>query len=402
MHRCKCSLMIRAATLGTVILLVSGLFVGIAYMDAVFDRPVLNFEGVGSFSVPNTFVKNIGQLENPHIAYYLNTPSWAVGFYQGGMMFSVPSSETVTLTFFNSSDVAPVGLDAVSWTSNFFYGNDPSRWHSDVPEYTKILYQDLWSGIDLVYYLDERGLKYDFVVHPGAHAENIRVQVDGHYGMEIGYEGELRIVASGGDIVDSGLYVFYEDNGEQLDACFTLDGDAYSFIIEGRDFDRTVVIDPLVYSSFLGGSSEEVSRGVAVDPDGFAYITGYTYSANFPVTTEGFQNSHLGGAEAFVAKLSKDGKRLIYSTFIGGDGTSVGNAIAVDEFGHAYIVGNTNSADFPTTQGSFSPDHNGLLDAFVLKLSPDGAFLIYSTFIGGSNMDLGHGIAIDGQGRAHV
>ena len=159
----------------------------------------------------------------------------------------------------------------------------------------------------------------------------------------------------------------------------------------------------LTYSTYLGGSSEDIGYGIAVDSSGNAYVTGFTYSADFPTTPGAQQTINAGGgADAFVAKLSTDGSALIYSTFLGGSGYDVSLGIAVDSSGNAYVTGYTTSTDFPTTAGAEQPNNAGSYDAFVAKLSPGGSALIYSTYLGGSSGDLGLGIAVDSSGNACI
>ncbi|CBE68996.1 MAG: hypothetical protein F9K13_11270 [Candidatus Methylomirabilis oxygeniifera] len=158
----------------------------------------------------------------------------------------------------------------------------------------------------------------------------------------------------------------------------------------------------LVYSTFLGGSSDDWGHGITVDEGGHAYVTGETRSPNFPTTREAFSRKYNGDREAFVTKLAPNGARLIYSTFLGGSGDDWGHGIAVDTEGHAYVTGGARSANFPTTPGAFDTSFNGDRDAFVTKLAPNGARLIYSTFLGGVRYDWGYGIAIDNEAHAYV
>src|SRR5262249_26280609 len=160
----------------------------------------------------------------------------------------------------------------------------------------------------------------------------------------------------------------------------------------------------LIYSTYLGGHGSDLGLGIAVDSSGSAYITGQTTSSDFPTTPGAFQRSTGGGNSAFVSKLNPAGNALIYSTYIGGSlGNQRANSIAVDSSGNAYIPGKTTSADFPTTASAFQRNLTGFQDAFVTKLSSDGAALAYSTLLGGDgNADEGFGIATDTDGFAYV
>src|SRR5215208_5783037 len=152
----------------------------------------------------------------------------------------------------------------------------------------------------------------------------------------------------------------------------------------------------LVYSTFLGGTEPDRGWGIAVR-DGSAYVTGDTNSSDFPTTTGAFDTT-FNGIDAFVTKLNASGSDLVYSTFLG---RGAGRDIAVDGTGRAYVSGFTRSSAYPTTSGAFDRTFNGL-DAFVTKLNASGSALAYSTFLGGTNTDLGRGIAVDGSARAYV
>ncbi|MCP4557291.1 MAG: hypothetical protein GY836_17945, partial [Herbaspirillum sp.] len=158
----------------------------------------------------------------------------------------------------------------------------------------------------------------------------------------------------------------------------------------------------LVYSTYLGGGSGDSASGIALDTSGAAYVTGYTWSTNFP-TGQAFQGALGGGGnyDAFVSKLAPGGTALTYSTYLGGAGYETGNGIAVDGSGNAYVTGYTTSTDFPTAQ-AFQGTRPGDYDAFVSKLAPSGATLTYSTYLGGGSIDYGRGIAVDNSGNAYV
>ncbi|HEX9664684.1 MAG TPA: SBBP repeat-containing protein, partial [Patescibacteria group bacterium] len=167
----------------------------------------------------------------------------------------------------------------------------------------------------------------------------------------------------------------------------------------------TTVAAGLVYSSYLGGSSGEQVDDIIVDTAGNAYVTGHTFSANFPTTTGAFDTSSNGDIDVFVSKIDANGDVLIYSTYLGGSNseqeTSQTNGLAVDSSNNVYITGSTESADFPT-QNPFQAANAGGFDAFVTKLSADGSSLIYSTFLGGSDVDNGFGIVVDISNQAYV
>ncbi|MGH9520683.1 MAG: SBBP repeat-containing protein, partial [Terriglobales bacterium] len=163
----------------------------------------------------------------------------------------------------------------------------------------------------------------------------------------------------------------------------------------------------LAYSTYLGGSGEDRTFGIALDSAGEAYVTGSTQSSNFPVTAGAYQTASAGGADAFVAKFNATGSQLVYASLIGGTQDEQGNGIALDASGDAYVIGSTSSANFPTLNPSQATLGEGACsgacsNAFVSVLNPQGAGLIYSTYLGGSGQDFGQGIAVDAAGDAFV
>jgi hypothetical protein len=158
----------------------------------------------------------------------------------------------------------------------------------------------------------------------------------------------------------------------------------------------------LVYSSLLGGDSSDFAAGIAVDPRGDAYVTGHTSSADFPTTPRAVDRVLGAPSDAFVAKLTGDGSALGFSTFVGGAGDDDGTGIALDPRGSAYVIGGTDSPDFPTTSGAFDRTFGGFFDAFVVKLARDGSALGYATLLGGADGDIGMGIAVRPRGDAHL
>ena len=159
----------------------------------------------------------------------------------------------------------------------------------------------------------------------------------------------------------------------------------------------------LAYSTFLGGSAGEWGQGIAVDGAGRAFVTGDTWSSDFPTTQGAFDRSYNSvGADGFVVKLNSTGSGLVYSTFLGGNSGEWSDGIAVDGAGSAYVTGGSPSSDFPTTPGAFDRSFNGGNDAFVVKLNPAGSGLDYGTLLGGGEHDYGGGIAVDGSGSAYV
>ena len=311
------------------------------------------------------------------------------------------------LKLIGSNPSPPVaGIEELAGKSNYFLGGDPARWRTNLPTYAKVKYEDVYPGIDLVYHGNQRQLEYDFLVAPGAHPQSIRLSFQGTEKMEIDAQGDLVLHTTAGEVREHKPVVYQEIAGSKLAIAgsYVLQGKSeVGFAVAPYDTSQPLVIDPVLsYSSYLGGSENDVAVSVAVDSTGNAYVTGATKSANFPTTTGAFHTTAGGGNDVFVTKLSADGSTLVYSTYLGGSGGDVGDGIAIDSAGDAYVAGTTASIDFPTTPGAFQTALAGTANGFVTKLSPNGSALVYSTYLGGNNTDQVFGIAVDSAGNAYL
>jgi hypothetical protein len=302
------------------------------------------------------------------------------------------------------------GLDELPGKSNYFIGNDPSQWHTDVANYGRVAYADVYPGINLVYYGHQRQLEYDFQVAAGADPGRIRLAFPNVHGMELDGQGDLVLHTAGGDVVEQAP-VLYQEKARVREAVaghYVVHGaDQVGFAVGAYDPRQVLVIDPVLsYSTYLGGSGHDYPAGTAVDAAGNAYVTGATVSTDFP-TAHPLQSSYGGGnnfdGDAFVAKLNAAGSALVYSTYLGGSSLEWEGlgAIAVDAAGNAYVTGGTDSTDFPTAH-PLQPAKGAGHDAFVAKLNAAGSALVYSTFLGGSSDDYGTSIAVDAAGNAYV
>lgn len=289
--------------------------------------------------------------------------------------------------------------DQLPGHSNYFIGNDRSQWHSNVAQFARVSYPDVYPGVNLTYYGKQKQLEFDFIVAPGASVAPIRLAVSGAKHISTDDSGNLVLASSAGNVLLHKPFAYQQRDGDRqpVDARFVLQAHNQISLEMGRyDRSRELVIDPSVsYATYLGGSFEDDAYGIAIDTNGDAYVTGQTTSANFPTVAGGFKITNSGVFDAFVTKISSDGSSLLYSTYVGGSGQDSGNAIAVDGSGNAFVAGGTGSADFPHT-GGFQTTLKGGFDAFVFELNSAGTALIYSTYIGGTGNDFASGIAIHG------
>ncbi len=287
--------------------------------------------------------------------------------------------------------------------SNYFIGNDPSKWQSAVNRYRKVSYSEVYPGVNLTFHGEQRLLEFDFLVAPRANAESIRFNVSGAKQVSTDASGNLVLSSAIGDVVLHKPVAYQKKNNTQepVDSRFIVANNSVGFELGSYDHSRELIIDPSVtYATYLGGSAEDDAYGIAIDGSGSAYVTGQTASSNFPVVSGDYSTTYKAGFDVFVSKLSADGTTLEYSTYVGGSADDSGNAIALDASGNAYIAGGTKSADFPVSTGAFQKTiaSAGVVDAFVFELASNGGALIFSTYLGGTSSDVATSVAVDTTG----
>jgi hypothetical protein len=355
--------------------------------------------------LPLAFIPNAGQTDGS-VRYYAQGAGYSFYFTDQKAVLALQKGrrgEALDLRFLGANPNATLeAVDRASGKVNYFTA---SGHHTNLPTYGRLVYRDLWPGIDMVFGGKGGKLSYEFRLRPGAKASDIRLAYAGARSVSLGAGGALQIHTTLGTLKDARPQSFQRIDGRRVpvDSRYALAGHSYGFSVGHHDRHQPLVIDPsLAYSTYLGGSIGESGAGVAVDSTGAAYVTGFTDSTDFPTTAGAFDASANGGDDAFVTKLDPAGSGLAYSTYLGGSDNDLGYGIAVDSTGAAYVTGLTGSTDFPTTAGAFDMSANGGFDAFVTKLSPTGSSLAYSTNLGGSDAERGFGIAVDSAGSAYV
>jgi hypothetical protein len=293
----------------------------------------------------------------------------------------------------------PLQQQRLQGTVNYFIGNDTSEWVAGIPTFGRVEYAGVYPGVNMVYYGKGSDLEYDFIVAPGADPAAISLNMNGADGLEIEADGDLLVHTAAGALVQQKPMVYQEsaEGRQEIASRYTVNGTRVGFALGDYDASRPLVIDPVVYgySTYMGGDAADQGFGIAVSHTGSAFITGRTGSANFPTTPGVIQPSHSAGNDAFVARFTPDGTGLVYATYLGGSLDDVGQSIVVDRQHNAYVTGATGSSNFPVTAGAFQTTNGGSTDAFVAELAADGASMIYATYLGGSGVDQGFGIAVN-------
>jgi hypothetical protein len=307
--------------------------------------------------------------------------------------------------------------------SNYFIGNDPSRWRRNVPQFSRVQYRDLYSGIDLDFYGKQGRLEYDFEVAPGADPNQIDLNFKGTKNLQVAANGDLVLSLDGGELRFEAPHVYQTTAGgtQTVDGSFVLRSDnRVAFQVGAYDRTRALVIDPvLTFSTYLGGSGAESCTAITAAPAGFvphcpaiavdsasrAYVAGATTSSgSFPVPS-GTPPALNGGADVFLVRFDSTGNALDYTTYVGGSGTEYPAGVGVDSGFNVYVAGTTNSGDFPTTTGAFqsSPSSGGTNHVFFSKFDSSGSVNLYSTYLfGTTGVDTASSLTVDALGRAYV
>ncbi|HVB58295.1 MAG TPA: choice-of-anchor D domain-containing protein [Candidatus Acidoferrales bacterium] len=406
--------------------------------------------------LPLAFEKNMGQT-NPQVQYLSHgqgyelflTPQEAVLSLRHAKAIGVsPSNRSayvravreanraaktsvVRMQFAGANPAAEItGLDKLARKTDYFTGNNPKDWRTDVPSYSRVEYREVYPGVDAIFYGNQKRLEYDFVVAPGADPRAIALNVEGARRLRVDAHGNLAMSIAQGTIELEKPAMYQVVNGERREVAgnYVLRGDnRVAFDVSGYDPSQTLVIDPVLdYSTYLGGSSVgDFAQGIAVDGNGDAFVTGGTFSATFPAGTNGFNstspdpNVATNGA-AFVSELDPTGTQELYFSYLSGDGGEYALGVAVDPVANTncenvgtpsycvYVTGQTFSTNYPVnsviTPYNAGPGGGG--DAFVTKLNPYASgnnSLLYSSYLASDGAgDIGASIAVDANQHAYI
>jgi hypothetical protein len=379
-------------------------------------------------ALPISFELNQGQTDH-RVAFLARGPGYTLFLTPREAVFALRGEHATALRmeFVGANPEARIGGESrLPGVSNYFIGNDQSKWRRDVPTYARVRYEGVYPGVNLVYYgspgaagTPDRSLEYDFEVAPGADPRQIALRFAGADGVAV-EDGDLTLRAGGGRLTMRRPVAYQEaEPGSRRSGLpatakrpvrceYRIDAEGrVGFDLGAYDRAKPLVIDPVIaYSTFLGGTGFDWALGIAVSPHGSAFVTGMTTSAEFPLGQQPQQFGPGGGYDAFVAKLDAAGTTVLYSTYVGGTGDEdvyvpYGyGGIALNPVGEAFITGITQSSDFPAMNAA-QPTPGGSADAFVARLDASGA-LTYATYLGGVGWDAGKAIALDSAGGVYV
>ena len=390
------------------------LFIGISAVlgvSASVSTPSVQLAPGGAWAeAPLSFIPNRGQTSS-EVLFYAQKPGATLWLTDQGMVFDrlIPAGgrswghSVSRLIFLDArKDAQASALDTAGHRVSYFYGSDEAEWRTDIPTSRAVIYRNLYDGIDLKIYGNEREIEFDWVARPGADPSRIRFAIEGDRQASLDSAGNLvvgdsqrglRILRPASYQVLGGRKVVVASSFRGMDGCF-------GFEVGPYDRRSALIIDPLVlvYSTYLGGRGEEWGYSVAVDASGAAYVAGFTDSLDFPPVTVTKPRK-----DVFVSKLASDGKSLLYSAFFPSDTDQARlPKLIVDGTGAVYLAGVAVSRQFPVKNAFQKTFKGGWSEAFFLKLAPSGKSLVFSSYLGGSGYDSGIAIAVDAAGSVYV
>jgi len=349
---------------------------------------------------PYVFTENLGQWEDGirytamgnDVTFMITVKGIKYDFFKSenkGNMLSVQGN-VVSMNFVGGSVSEIIPQDQIQGKWNYFYGNDPNKWIKNSMKYRSLLLKNTFSGVDTKVMLDNGNPRYDFIVHPGTNPDIIKFSFSGMKEARLDNQGNIVLSTSIGDVYNGRVYAYQINNGlkKQVQCDFVKLDNTFGFNVNEYDKNLPLIIDPIVFASYFGGSLEDEIIGVASGEDEFFYVCGWTKSLDF-VTTEGaYQQDYLYDKDIFISKFKIDGftKELVFSTLIGFNNEDYPTDIDLDFEGNIFVCGATNSSGFPCLKG-FSQAYNGEFDGVLIKLSSDGSELIYSSVFGGTKDD---------------
>ena len=393
-----------------------------AQQTAAAQTPRASAQATNNFGrLPLTFEANHGQTSG-QVKFLSRGKGYTAFLTAGGMVLNLRTSHmesaspsgnpskpaqsvSTTLQFRlvgANQNPKVVGEDLQPGRVNYFLGKDRSRWLTNLPTYGKVRYENVYPGIDLVYYGNHQQLEYDFAIAPGADPSRIQFEIKGA-SPALDEHGNLVLSANGAKLHFESPVVYQESNGQRLPVSggyVMKDSSHIGFQVVNYNSNKALVIDPVLeYSTYLGGSGTDQPVGIAIDNSGNVYIAGYTNSANFPLAALGSLPANTD--HVFVAKLDSTGSNLVYADYIGGNSDDYGVALALDSANEVYVTGATQSSNFPVVN-AYQSQQPGPYTGFLTKISADGSTLLSSTYLGGNNFDQPSGIAIDASGDVYV
>ncbi len=288
---------------------------------------------------------------------------------------------------------------------NYFYGNKPEKWVTNARAGKSVVLKEIYPNIDAMIFLHDGFPRYDFIIKPGADPNHIMIKFEGPGSYKIACNGELQIETSMGTITHGKLYAYQIINGEtkKIDCKYAKRGEYFVFDIREYDKNNTLIIDPMVMTSFIGGSSKDVITSIAYQKPGHIFVGGWTESTDLQTTAGAYQKNYEANRDGFISKFLVNASKheIVFTTYIGTSDHDEVRAITADVNKNIYLACMTKSRDFPMVN-SFNNTYFGEFDVVIMKINPDGNNIIWSGYFGGSKDDIPNCIAINQGEQVYV
>ncbi|MBT8197885.1 MAG: SBBP repeat-containing protein, partial [Acidimicrobiia bacterium] len=360
--------------------------------------------------IPLGFEASLGRTDD-HIAFVASSLGYGVDLGADGRASVVVSEEDYfTIDIIGASEpTAVVPSGEQDGVSNYFIGNDPDRWVTDVKRYGKVTFEGIYPGIDVVYHGNGRLLEYDFVVAPGFDPDQITFAI-ADAKSEITPDGTIRVDLQSGTALIVRAPIAYQETAAgrvDVDVVFSEAGPgAYAFSVGDYDVELPLVIDPVVdWATYLEAVNLARFEEIVVDGAGNVFVAGDSSGGSYPISG-GAPDTTSVAQEAIVTKLNPTATAIIWSTYLGGDASDAAESLDIASDGSVYVAGQTWSSNFPMIGGGYDTTFDGGSEAFIVRLNSTGTAILSETFLGGTNTSFSddeiNDLMLDGSDRVYV
>lgn len=384
-------------------------------MSALFLILLTSSKAESSYFIgKNAFIENKGQWQS-NVKYATSINGLNVAVTDKGIVYDYNRSEKregyvhrkghIVLMDFGTSNFSVSPVELSSGALNYFIGNNSEKWITDAKTYKSIKLNSVYAGIDVMLMFKDGNPRYDFLLNPGADPASIRLNFKGADYSKVTKDGNIAVGTQLGDMLHGSVFAYQSVNNviKPVACKFKNYGGKIGFELGKYNKQLPLVIDPIVYATYWGGTGDDEITGFEMLANNSFIIFGNTQSVDLRTTEGAYEINYHDNKDAYVSKFTVSGSDFVldFSTFVGTLDLDYAIGMGLDENGNIFLVGNTESLDFPI-QNAFQRDFGGVIDGFIVKLSPDGSSLIYSTYLGGAKEDLINGMYVNSKGYIFV